>query len=90
MEFDMGRSLYVGNLDFGISCDDLKQLFAQHGTVARAVVVLDHLTQLSRGFGFVEMGTEQEADAAMAALNGKDCAGRTLAVAEARPRSVRQ
>ena len=82
----MGTKLYVGNLGYGISDSDLEQLFAAHGTVRSAQVILERDTGRSKGFGFVEMGSEQEAQAAIAALNDKEIEGRTLTVNEARPR----
>jgi RNA recognition motif-containing protein len=80
----MGKTLYVGNLGSGVSNGDLAKLFETHGTVASARIILDRETGRSRGFGFVEMGTDQEAQTAMAALHGRDSDGRTLAVKEAR------
>jgi RNA recognition motif-containing protein len=82
----MGTKLYVGNLGYGISDSALEQLFAAHGTVRSAQVILDRDTGRSKGFGFVEMGSEQEAQAAIAALNDKEIEGRPLAVNEARPK----
>ena len=85
----MGTKLYVGNLSYDISKADLEQMFAAHGTVASAQVISDRETQRSKGFGFVEMGTDQEAQAAIAALNGKSIDGRALTVNEARPQEPR-
>jgi RNA recognition motif-containing protein len=82
----MGKKLYIGNLGTEMSDGDLSQLFASHGTVQSARVVLDRDTGLPRGFGFVEMGTDQEALAAIAGLNGQDSGGRPLTVREARLR----
>lgn len=82
----MGRKLYVGNLGYDVSSDDLQQLFSSHGTVDSANVISDRSTGQSKGFGFVEMSSNAEAEAAIAALNGKDFGGRTLKVNEARPR----
>lgn len=82
----MGKKLYVGNLSYSVADADLSQLFAQHGTVESATVIMDKMTGRSKGFGFVEMGNDQEAQAAIAALNGKDYDGRALTVNEARPR----
>ena len=82
----MGTKLYVGNLGYGISNSDLEKLFAAHGTVKSAEVITDRSTKQSKGFGFVEMGSEQEAQAAIAALNGKDMGGRAVTVNEARPK----
>ena len=85
----MGRKLYVGNLAYGVSSGDLQQLFEPYGTVASAQVIADRDTGRSKGFGFVEMGSDQEAQAAIAALNGKESGGRALTVNEARPREDR-
>ncbi len=85
----MGRRLYVGNLPFNISGSELEQLFSQHGTVKSAQVIADRETGRSKGFGFVEMSTDDEAQAAIAALNGMDQGGRALTVNEARPREER-
>jgi RNA recognition motif-containing protein len=85
----MGKKLYVGNLAYSVSDSVLEQLFAAHGTVQSAQVIMDRDTGRSKGFGFVEMGNDQEAQAAIAALNGKDMDGRALTVNEARPREDR-
>ena len=85
----MGKKLYVGNLGYDVKDADLSQLFAQHGTVGSAIVIMDKMTARSKGFGFVEMSSEQEAQAAIAALNGKDHGGRALTVNEAKPREER-
>jgi RNA recognition motif-containing protein len=82
----MGRKLYVGNLGFDVNDADLSQLFGQHGTVGSATVIMDRATSRSKGFGFVEMSTDVEAQAAIAALNGRDHSGRALTVNEAKPR----
>jgi RNA recognition motif-containing protein len=82
----MGTRIYVGNLDYGVGDSDLEKMFAPHGTVQSAQVVMDRDTGRSKGFGFVEMGSEEEAQAAIAALNGKEIEGRTITVNEARPR----
>ena len=82
----MGKKLFVGNLNFDVTDADLSQLFGQHGTVASATVISDKMTGRSKGFGFVEMSSDQEAQAAIAALNGHDLGGRALTVSEARPR----
>lgn len=82
----MGKKLYVGNLGYSVSNADLKELFTPHGTVDSADVIMDRSTGQSKGFGFVEMASGSGADAAIAALDGKDYAGRTLKVNEARPR----
>jgi cold-inducible RNA-binding protein len=86
----MGRKLYVGNLGYGVSSSDLEQLFTAHGTVDSAQVIEDRSTGQSKGFGFVEMGSDAEAQAAIsAALNGQDHGGRALTVNEAKPREPR-
>lgn len=85
----LGTKLYVGNMSYGIDKNDLEQMFAAHGTVASAQVITDRETQRSKGFGFVEMGSDQEAQAAIAALNGKSIDGRALTVNEARPQEPR-
>ena len=82
----MGKKLYVGNLTYGVTDSMLDQLFAAHGTVESAQVIMDRDTGRSKGFGFVEMGSDKEAQAAIAALNGKEVDGRALTVNEARPR----
>ena len=82
----MGRKLYVGNLGYDVSGPDLEQLFTGHGTVDSVNVITDRGTGQSKGFGFVEMSTDAEAQAAIAALDGKDHSGRTIKVNEARPR----
>jgi RNA recognition motif-containing protein len=85
----MGKKLYVGNLGYGVTDADLDRMFAAHGTVQSAQVIMDRDTGRSKGFGFVEMGSDAEAQAAIAALNGKEADGRTLTVNEARPREDR-
>ena len=82
----MGRNLYVGNLSYDVSGPDLEQLFAGHGTVDTVNVITDRDTGQSKGFGFVEMNSDAEAGAAIAALDGKDFGGRAIKVNEARPR----
>ena len=82
----MGKKIYVGNLSYGISDSDLQQMFEAHGSVQSAQVIMDRDTGRSKGFGFVEMGSDQEAQAAIAALNGKEVDGRSLTVNEARPK----
>jgi cold-inducible RNA-binding protein len=84
--FLMGNKLYVGNLAYSIDDSALQQLFAPHGTVSSAKVITDRDTGRSKGFGFVEMGSDQEAQAAIAAVNGKEIDGRALTVNEARPK----
>jgi cold-inducible RNA-binding protein len=81
--------LYVGNLSFETTENDLQDLFEQHGKVAEVALMMDRMTGKSRGFAFVTMNEATEAAAAMAALNGKEIAGRTLSVNEARPREER-
>lgn len=83
----MGKKLYVGNLTYGVNDADLQQMFAEHGTVQSAQVIMDRDTGRSKGFGFVEMGSDQEAQAAIKALNGKEVDGRALTVNEARPKA---
>ncbi len=82
----MGRKLYVGNLGYDISSADLEELFAAHGTVDSADVIADRHTGQSKGFGFVEMSSNAEAEAAIAALDGKEIGGRSIKVNEAKPR----
>ncbi len=82
----MGKKIYVGNLAYGVSSSDLQQMFEAHGEVQSAQVIMDRDTGRSKGFGFVEMSSDQEAQAAIAALNGKEVDGRTLTVNEARPK----
>ena len=82
----MGKKLYVGNLGYSVKDADLSQMFAALGTVESATVITDRDTGQSKGFGFVEMSSDTEAQAAIAALNGKDNDGRPLTVSEARPR----
>ena len=85
----MGQKLYVGNLSYNTTSSDLEQLFAQHGTVQSAEVISDRDTGRSKGFGFVEMGSDEEAQAAITALNGQQHDGRALTVNEAKPREDR-
>jgi RNA recognition motif-containing protein len=80
-------NIYVGNLSHDVTQDELHQAFAAHGEVASANIISDKFTGQSRGFGFVEMPKNDEAQAAMAALNGTELKGRTLNVNEARPRN---
>jgi len=82
----MGKKLYVGNLAYSVSDSDLAEMFAPHGTVQSAQVIMDRDTGRSKGFGFVEMGSEAEAQAAIGALNGQERDGRALTVNEARPK----
>ena len=83
----MGKKLYVGNLNYSVTDSDLMKMFEPHGTVASAQVIMDRDTGRSKGFGFVEMGTDAEAQAAIAALNGQESGGRALTVNEARPKT---
>lgn len=83
------KNIYVGNLGFGASEESVRALFATHGTVGRVNLVTDRDTGQPRGFGFVEMANDGEAEKAIAALNGKDFEGRTLNVNEARPKTDR-
>jgi RNA recognition motif-containing protein len=85
----MSMKLYVGNLAFTTSSQDLQELFAQAGTVESASVVEDRDTGRSRGFGFVEMSSKEEGEAAIAQFNGKEVNGRALNVNEAKPRENR-
>jgi RNA recognition motif-containing protein len=82
----MGKKLYVGNLGYDIRGSDLERLFAAYGTVRSAEVITDRTSGQSKGFGFVEMSSDQEAKAAIAALNGKEMGGRAVTVNEARPK----
>jgi RNA recognition motif-containing protein len=83
----MARKLYVGNLGYGVTDSELSQLFEAYGQVESAQIIMDRDTGRSKGFGFVEMKNDQEAQAAIAALNGKDHGGRALTVNEARPKT---
>jgi RNA recognition motif-containing protein len=85
----MGKRLYVGNMSYDVDSTALSQLLAPFGTVESAEVVADRYTGRSKGFGFAEMSTEAEAQAAIAGLNGKDHGGRALTVSEAKPRESR-
>jgi cold-inducible RNA-binding protein len=85
----VGKKLYVGNLAYGVTDSDLETMFAAHGTVQSVQVIMDRDTGRSKGFGFVQMGSDQEAQAAIAGLNGQDKDGRALTVNEARPREER-
>ncbi|MDM7916405.1 MAG: RNA recognition motif domain-containing protein [Candidatus Eisenbacteria bacterium] len=85
----MGAKLYVGNLSFRVTDSDLEELFSQHGTVQSAQVIMDRDTGRSKGFGFVEMAGNDEAQRAIQALNGQNFQGRDLTVNEARPREDR-
>jgi len=85
----MGNKLYVGNLSYSIRDDDLQQAFSQFGSVSSAKVMMDRDTGRSKGFGFVEMGSDAEAQSAISGMNGKDLDGRAVVVNEARPREER-
>jgi cold-inducible RNA-binding protein len=79
-------NIYVGNLPFDATADEIRQLFSTYGTVADVQIIYDRFTKRSRGFGFVEMEDARETDSAIAALNGTELRGRTLLVNKARPR----
>ena len=85
----MGSKLYVGNLSYEVTGSDLEQMFSTHGTVQSAEVISDRDTGRSKGFGFVQMGSNEEAQAAIAAMNGQEHGGRALTVNEAKPREDR-
>jgi RNA recognition motif-containing protein len=85
----MGSKLYVGSLPYSTTEQQLSELFGQHGSVQSAKVITDRFTGQSRGFGFVEMATDEEAQKAITALNGAELGGRTLVVNEARPQEKR-
>lgn len=86
----MGRKLFVGNLPFSATDDTLRELFSQAGTVESAQVIMDKFSGRSKGFGFVEMSTDDEAQAAVAKFSGQDLEGRALTVNEARPMAPRE
>src|SRR5262249_51336460 len=86
----MGRKLYVGNLTYDVTDAALEAMFAPHGTVQSAQIIMDRDTGRSKGFGFVEMSSDQEAQNAIQALNGQQVGGRALTVNEARPREERR
>jgi RNA recognition motif-containing protein len=88
-EENLNKKLYVGGLAYSVTDEQLRQLFQPHGTVESATVITDKFTDASRGFGFVELSTEQEAEAAIAALNGTEHMGRTITVNISRPRESR-
>jgi RNA recognition motif-containing protein len=85
----MGKKLYVGNLSYDVTDSALQAMFTPHGTVQSAQVIIDRDTNRSKGFGFVEMGSDQEAQAAITALSGQQSDGRALTVNEAKPREER-
>jgi RNA recognition motif-containing protein len=83
------KKLYVGNLDYGVTADKLKDLFSEAGTVVDSVVINDRASGRSKGFGFVEMSSVEEAKKAVESYNGKDFEGRSMVVNEARPKEPR-
>jgi RNA recognition motif-containing protein len=85
----MGSKLYVGNLSYNVTGSELEQLFSPHGAVQSAEIIADRETGRSKGFGFVQMASDEEAKAAIGALNGKEVGGRALTVNEAKPREER-
>ncbi len=85
----MAKKLYVGNLTYNVNESDLEAIFSPHGTVQSAQVIIDRDTNRSKGFGFVEMGSDAEAQAAVQALDGQEHDGRRLTVNEAKPREPR-
>src|SRR5215211_3159927 len=85
----MGKKLYVGNLSYDVDSSQLEEMFTGHGTVTSAQIITDRDTGRSKGFGFVEMGSDAEAQAAIAALNGQQHDGRALTVNEAKPKEDR-
>jgi len=85
----MSKNLYVGNLSFDTTSDDLHEAFSQYGSVTSAQVIMDRDTGRSRGFGFVEMASRAEGEAAISQLNGTEISGRSLTVNEAKPRENR-
>ena len=84
----MKNKLYVGNLPFSASNDSIKTLFSESGTVTSATIIMDRETNRSKGFGFVEMSSEEEANRAMTSFNGRDIDGRALKVSLAKPREA--
>ena len=85
----MGKKLYVGNLSYDVSSSDLEAMMTPHGTVQSAEVIMDRDSGQSKGFGFVEMSSDSEAQAAISALDGQDQGGRAIKVNEAKPREPR-
>ncbi len=85
----MATRLFVGSLSYNVNDDQLKEAFEAFGTVVSAKVIVDRDTNRSKGFGFVEMGSEEEAQAAIRGMDGKDLGGRSVAVSEARPQQKR-
>lgn len=86
----MANKIFVGSLSYSATDDDLQQFFAGAGTVVSAKVIIDRDTNRSKGFGFVEMSSDEEAKAAIESLNGKELAGRPVALSEARPQAPRE
>lgn len=86
----MANKIFVGSLAYSATDDDLAAFFADAGTVVSAKVIMDRETNRSKGFGFVEMSSDEEAKAAIDSLNGKDLAGRPVALSEARPQAPRE
>lgn len=86
----MASKLFVGSLPFSVTDDQLEELFKQFGTVVSAKVIMDRYTNRSRGFGFVEMSSDEEAKAAIEGMSGKDVEGRSITVNEARPQENRE
>ncbi len=85
----MAKKLYVGNLSYDVDSTQLNEMFAAHGTVQSADIITDRETGRSKGFGFVQLASDAEADAAIAALNGQEMGGRALTVNEAKPKEPR-
>jgi len=85
----MGKKLYVGNLSYDVDSSALGEMFTAHGTVESSQIITDRDTGQSKGFGFVEMSSDKEAQGAIAALNGQDHGGRALTVNEAKPKESR-
>lgn len=85
----MAKNIYVGNLPYSVTSEELREVFEQYGEVRSAVVITDRYTGRSRGFGFVEMSDNQEADTAIENLNGSNLGGRNIVVNETRPREER-
>lgn len=85
----MGKKLYVGNLPYSVTSDELGDMLSQFGSVVSAEVIMDRASGRSKGFGFVEMSSDEEAQAAIEGLNGQDQGGRSLTVNEAKPREER-
>ena len=89
LEIAVGKKLYIGNLSHDVSSSDLEAMLSPHGTIQSAEVITDRSTGQSKGFGFVEMGSDAEAQAAISALDGQDQGGRAIKVNEAKPREPR-